>query len=66
LEISLGIVVADVSYRPGDICDHRGNSIHSILVGRGMHTLGNSLWVVAWSVVTMCHCDKDEVVAAPG
>ena len=32
--------MADVPYEPGNICDNRGNPIHSILLGRGMHTLG--------------------------
>jgi hypothetical protein len=50
LEISLGVVVADVSYQPGDRCDNRGDSI---LVGR-VHTLV----VVALVVVTICYCDK--------
>ena len=30
----------DVSYWPGNICDNRGNSILSILDGRGMQALG--------------------------
>jgi len=40
--------------------------MHAILVGCGMHTLGILLWIVAWSVVTICYCTKDVVVAAPG
>jgi len=44
VEIRLGIVVADVPYQPGDKCDNRGNSVNSRLGGRGLHTLGISLW----------------------
>ena len=53
MEISLGIVVADVSYWPGDICDSRVNPIHSTVGGSDMRTLGTSLWIVAWSVVAI-------------
>ena len=42
MEISLGIVVADVSYQPGDICDNRGNCI---LCVQGMDTLGTDALV---------------------
>ena len=37
-----------------------------------MHTLGISLWwefllqMVVWSVVTLCHCGKDMMIAASG
>jgi hypothetical protein len=33
-----------------------------------MHTLGSSLWMVAWRVVTIYYCgqDKSVVVVAPG
>jgi hypothetical protein len=53
------------------MCDNRGNSMHSTIVGRGMHTLGISLWwesllyMVAWGVVKIRYPDKDVVVAAP-
>ena len=30
----------DVSYWPGNICDNRGNHVHSIQGGLGMHALG--------------------------
>jgi len=32
--------VADVSYWSGNRCDNRGNHVHSIQGGRGMHALG--------------------------
>jgi len=68
----LGTVVADVSYWFGNICDNHGNSVNSRLGGRGMHTLGISLWwefllqMVVWSVVTLCHCGKNMMIAASG
>jgi hypothetical protein len=51
--------------------DNRGNSIHSALVGRGMHTLEIYVWwkyllgMVARDVVTIRYCDKDVAFAAP-
>ena len=50
--------MAMVSYWLGDICGNRGNSMHSILVGRGMYTLGILLGMVAWDVVTLCHWNE--------
>jgi len=56
MEISLGIVVADVSYWLGHIRDSRGDPIHSILVRRGMHTVGLLLSMVAWIVAAISCC----------
>lgn len=46
---------------PGNICDNWSNHVHSIQGGRGMHTLGILLWMVAWSVVTFAIDDKARV-----
>ena len=50
--------MADGSYWSGNICGNRGNHVSSILVGRGMHTLGILLGMVALGVVTICRCNK--------
>jgi hypothetical protein len=54
LEVSLGDVVADVSYYSGNSCDNRCHYVDSTPSGSDLHALGRSLWMVAW-VVTICH-----------
>ena len=52
MEISLGVVVADVSYFSGHMCGSGRNPIHSIFVW--VHTFGMLFWMAAWIMMLNC------------